>query len=145
MRQRCLVLTKPYWLGMTSRAGAPWSPSSGWPSRRSPMSKPAERHRHFARVEGHTLQNALRLRGSDGILQARRCHTRIHYDGIAALGLFEIRLERASAEAFGKRQRFGAVARIVDEPGAQREGGLHGIERDALASVTHDQDVCPGQ
>src|SRR2546428_13342054 len=55
--------------------------------------KPAEGHRHVARVEGHTLQNALRLRGSDGKLQARRSHTPIHYDGIAALRRFEIRLE----------------------------------------------------
>src|SRR5438093_9129363 len=43
MRQRCLVLTKPYWLGLTSRAGAPWSPSSGRPSRRSAMSTPSAR------------------------------------------------------------------------------------------------------
>src|SRR5881397_894593 len=43
MRQRCLVLTKPYWLGLTSRAGAPWSPSSGWPSRRSAMSTSSAR------------------------------------------------------------------------------------------------------
>src|SRR5207244_4145203 len=60
--------------------------------------KLAEGHRDVARVERHTLQNALRLRGSDGILQTRKCNTRIHYDGIAALGHLEIRRERASAE-----------------------------------------------
>ena len=87
--------------------------------------KPAERHRHVAaRIEGHTLQNALRLRGSDGVLQARRCPTRVYYDGIAALRLFEIRLERASAEAFGKCQRFGAVARIIDRAGAKRDSQI---------------------
>src|SRR5207244_13265924 len=100
--------------------------------------KPAEGHWHVARVEGHTLQNALRLRSSDGILQARRCHTRIDYDGIAARRLFEIRLERTSTEAFGDRKRFGAVARIIDDRGAERERGLHGIEWGCFVSVIYD-------
>src|SRR5437588_754432 len=38
MRQRCLTLTKPYWPGLTRRAGAPWSASSGRPARCSAMS-----------------------------------------------------------------------------------------------------------
>ena len=33
IRRRCLVLTNPYWLGLTSRIGAPWAPSRGRPSR----------------------------------------------------------------------------------------------------------------